>query len=80
LHLTGFAGPHYYNPWWRLQPTPGATDYIDARFDFVKDGSGDFDCEILHDLVDAFAFVMPEFAVADVEIGEVIDIVCKGAT
>ncbi|KAI1781439.1 hypothetical protein F4818DRAFT_436630 [Hypoxylon cercidicola] len=75
-NTVGFVGPHYYNPWWRLAPNPGATDYIDAHWEFEKPGGGDFDCAILEGLVDAFAFIQPEFAVGDIELGEVIDIVC----
>ncbi|KAK8124191.1 hypothetical protein PG999_004109 [Apiospora kogelbergensis] len=76
----GFAGPHYYNPWWKLQSQPGATDYMDVHFEFHKGGGGDFDCEFLQGLVDAFAFVAPEFAVGDVGLGEAVKVLCDCAS
>ncbi|KAI1759341.1 hypothetical protein GGR53DRAFT_150707 [Hypoxylon sp. FL1150] len=75
----GFAGPHYYNPWWRLQASPGATDYMDVHYEFHKGADGDFDCEILQAAVDGFAFVEPLFAVGDVSLGEEIKILCDCA-
>jgi hypothetical protein len=62
-----------------LQSQPGATDYIDAHWEFHKGGSGDFDCALLQGLVDAFAFIQPEFAVGDIGLGEAIDIACEAA-
>ncbi|KAK7981289.1 fungal specific transcription factor domain-containing protein [Apiospora arundinis] len=76
----GFAGPHYYNPWWKLQSQPGATDYMDVHFEFHKGSGGDFDCEFLQGLVDAFAFVQPEFAVGDIGLGEAIKVLCDCAS
>ncbi|KAI1765266.1 hypothetical protein GGR53DRAFT_490503 [Hypoxylon sp. FL1150] len=77
-NTVGFAGPHYYSPWWKTAG-PGATDYIDARWEFHgNSGVEDFACSLLEAAVDAFAFVEPEFTVADIELGELIDIVCKG--
>ncbi|KAI1089761.1 hypothetical protein F5B19DRAFT_495043 [Rostrohypoxylon terebratum] len=73
----GFAGVHYYNPWWKLQSQPGATDWMDVHYEFHKSGGGDFLCSILQDAVEAFAFVQPEFAVGDIELGEAIDILCE---
>lgn len=72
----GFSGPHYYNPWWKLQADAGATDYMDVHYEFHKEGEGGFDCEVLQEFADAFAFVQPEFAVADVSLGEAIQILC----
>ncbi|KAI1084832.1 hypothetical protein F5B20DRAFT_222812 [Whalleya microplaca] len=76
----GFAGPHYYNPWWKLQSQPGATDYMDVHFEFHKGAGGDFDCELLQDAVDAFAFVQPEFAIGDIGLGEAIKVLCDCAS
>ncbi|KAI1770792.1 hypothetical protein F4818DRAFT_445975 [Hypoxylon cercidicola] len=77
-NTVGFAGPQYYSPWWRTGEA-GATDYIDARWEFHETAtSEDFACDLLQAAVDAFAFIQPEFAVEDIELGEVIDIVCKG--
>lgn len=76
----GFAGVHYYNPWWKLQSQPGATDYMDVHYEFHKSPGGDFACEILQAAVDAFAFVQPEFAVGDIGLGEAIDILCDCAS
>ncbi|KAI8944516.1 hypothetical protein F4801DRAFT_594890 [Xylaria longipes] len=76
-NTVGFAGPQYYNPWWRLQETPGATDYIDAEWEFHVPPGGDFLCDLLQGFADAFAVIQPEFAVGDIGLGEGIDIICK---
>ncbi|OTA59578.1 hypothetical protein K449DRAFT_447841 [Hypoxylon sp. EC38] len=76
-NTVGFAGPHYYNPWWRTAPNPGATDYIDAHWQFEKQGGGEFTCEVLEDLVRAFAFLQPEFAIGDIELADAIKIACE---
>lgn len=68
LNTVGFAGVNYYDPYWREQPSPGATDWIDARGSFQVGPEEDFVCELLRDLVDAFAVVEPNFAVEDVEL------------
>ncbi|KAI0181664.1 hypothetical protein GGR52DRAFT_577999 [Hypoxylon sp. FL1284] len=78
-NTVGFAGPHYYNPWWRLAPEPGATDYIDAHFAFEKGSDGDFDCGLLMGLTEALAFVAPEFAIGDIGLGEAIDVICEAS-
>ncbi|OTA90549.1 hypothetical protein M434DRAFT_77744 [Hypoxylon sp. CO27-5] len=67
----------YYNPWWRTAPNPGATDYIDAHWQFEKQGGGEFTCEVLEDLVRAFAFLQPEFAIGDIELADAIKIACE---
>ncbi|KAL8737159.1 MAG: hypothetical protein Q9181_001977 [Wetmoreana brouardii] len=76
----GFAGVNYYNPYWRDQPSPGATDWIDARWAFHKPPEGEFACDLLMLAVDALAVVAPEFAVGEVELGEAIDVICKEET
>ena len=68
-NTVGFAGVNYYDPYWRVQPSPGATDWIDARWSFQVGPGEDFVCELLQDLVDAFAIVEPEFAVREIELG-----------
>ena len=78
-NTVGFAGVNYYDPFWRLQASPGATDWIDARWSFQVGPGGDFACELLQDLVDAFAVVEPEFAVGDIELGEAVDVLCEGS-
>lgn len=78
-NTVGFAGVNYYDPYWREQPSPGATDWIDARGSFQVGPGGDFACELLQDLVAAFAVVEPEFAVGDVELGKAIDVLCEGS-
>jgi hypothetical protein len=76
-NTVGFAGVNYYNPWWRLQPSPGASDFIDARWSFQVSPLGLFDCELLQDFVDVFALIAPEFAVEDVTLGDVVDLICE---
>ncbi|KAI0839756.1 hypothetical protein F5Y06DRAFT_286224 [Hypoxylon sp. FL0890] len=78
-NTVGFAGPHYYNPWWRVAPNPGATDYIDAHWEFEKPGGGEFACSVLQGLVKSFAFLQPEFAVGDIDLAEAIHILCEKA-
>jgi hypothetical protein len=74
----GFSGVNYYNPWWRENPA-GASDYLDVEYSFDSNGGGAFACEMLEAMVDAFAVVMPEFAVGDIELGEAIDVICEKA-
>ena len=76
-NTVGFAGVNYYDPYWRVQASPGATDWIDARWSFHVGPGGDFACELLQDFVDAFAIVEPEFAVEDTKLGNAIDVLCK---
>lgn len=78
-NTVGFAGVNYYDPYWRVQASPGATDWIDARWSFHVGPGGDFACELLQDLVDAFAVVEPEFAVGDIELGKAVDVLCEGS-
>lgn len=75
-NMAAFAGVQYYDPWWRLGP-PGPSDYIDVEYSFDSGGGGDFACDLLTGLVDAFAIVQPEFAVGDIELGEAINVICK---
>ena len=77
-NTVGFAGVNYYDPYWRVQASQGATDWIDARRSFNVGPGGDFVCELLQDLVDAFAIVELEFAVGDVELGKAVDVLCEG--
>jgi hypothetical protein len=68
---------NYFNPYWRVQENPGASDWIDARWSFQTGPGGNFLCGLLTDAVDAFALIEPEFAVGDVELGEEVNILCK---
>ncbi|KAK6084839.1 hypothetical protein SCUP234_03022 [Seiridium cupressi] len=79
-NTVGFSGPQYYNPWWRLQSQPGASDYMDVHFQFHEAGGGDFDCAILEVAAGALAFLGPEFAIGDIGIEEAIGIACEAAT
>lgn len=76
-NTVGFAGVNYYNPYWRVQQSPGATDWIDARWSFSTGPGGSFTCGLLEGLIDAFAIVAPEFAVGDIELGDAVDLVCE---
>ncbi|XXG98172.1 hypothetical protein Hte_004493 [Hypoxylon texense] len=79
-NTVGFSGPHYYNPYWKLQSEPGATDYMDVHFQFHEKGGGDFDCAILEGAAGALAFLGPEFAIGDIGLEEAIGILCEGAS
>lgn len=74
----GFVGINYFTPYWRLAAEPGATDFLDVRYNFNPIG-GDFLCDFIQDLIDGLAVVAPEFAVEDIELGEAIDAVCTSA-
>ncbi|KAI0010802.1 hypothetical protein F4779DRAFT_638430 [Xylariaceae sp. FL0662B] len=79
-NTVGFSGPHYYNPYWKLQSEPGATDYMDVHFQFHEKSGGEFDCAILEGAAGALAFLGPEFAIGDVGLAEAIGILCEGAS
>ncbi|KAK8071347.1 hypothetical protein PG997_011550 [Apiospora hydei] len=80
-NTVGFYGPHYYNPWWKLQAQPGATAYLDIEYGFHHGGTGgDFDCAVLQGAADALMFVAPEFAVGEIGLGEIIKVVCNWVT
>ncbi|KAI9850866.1 MAG: hypothetical protein M1838_004935 [Thelocarpon superellum] len=78
-NVAQFAGVQYFNPYWRLAPQPGASDFIDASWSFQVGPGGDFLCDFLADLTDALLVIEPEFAVEDVELGEEIQAVCQQA-
>ena len=78
-NAASFAGVQYYDQYWRLQPTPGSTDYIDASWDFQVGPGGAFACEFIHDLIDALGVIQPEFAIEDIELGEAIGAACTAA-
>lgn len=78
-NAASFAGVQYYDQFWRSQPTPGSTDYIDASWDFHVAPGGAFACEFIQDLIDALGVIQPEFAVADIELGEAIGAACMKA-
>lgn len=78
-NTVGFAGVQYYNMFWRQQPKPGSTAWIDASWTFHRAPGGDFGCEFIQGLIDALAVVAPEFAVGDVELGEAIEAGCEAA-
>jgi hypothetical protein len=59
-----------------LQSEPGASDYINAHFEFHKEGGGEFDCSLIEAELEAFAFLAPYFAVADIELGAAISVLC----
>lgn len=76
-NMAELAEVNYYSQFWRLAPQPGATDYIEAQYKFQVT-NGDFMCEFLELLADGLAVVAPEFAVADVELGEAMTAICQG--
>ncbi|KAK9415684.1 hypothetical protein SUNI508_10162 [Seiridium unicorne] len=72
----GFAGPYYYNLWWKLQEHVGASEYLDAHFEFHEGAGGDSFCDMLESILDSLAASAPEFAVADIELGEAAKVGC----
>lgn len=74
-----FAGVQYFDPYWRDQQTPGATDYLDVEFSFQVGPGGQFLCDYIGLLTDALAVVQPEFAVEDLELGEDLQALCQSA-
>ncbi len=71
-NTVSFAGVQYFGEFARLASTLGATDYLDAHWDFHVSSGDTFDCAFLGELIDAFAVVAPEFAEADIALGETI--------
>lgn len=78
-NMAELALVNYYSQFWRSAPEPGATDFIEAQYTFHST-SGAFDCEFLGVLADALAVIEPEFAVGEVELGEVVTAVCEKLT
>ena len=74
-----FAGVQYFDPYWRDQKTPGASDYLDVEFSFQVGPGGQFLCDFIEALTDALAVVEPEFAVEDIELGEELQAICQSA-
>jgi hypothetical protein len=73
----GFAGVNYFNPWWRLQPTPGSTAWIDVHLAFQVASDSPFECEIILATLDALAVLAPEFVIEDVALGDAINVLCE---
>ncbi|KAL9071734.1 MAG: hypothetical protein Q9161_003998 [Pseudevernia consocians] len=74
-----YAGVQYFDPYWRDQQTPGASDYLDVTYSFQVGPGGQFLCDFIELLTDALAVVEPEFAVEDVELGEELQAICQEA-
>jgi hypothetical protein len=74
-NTVGFAGVNYFDPYWRQQASPGASSWIDAHWQFETPNM-EFLCEILHDTIDVFEALAPEFAVGGITLGEMIDVIC----
>ncbi|KAK4692767.1 hypothetical protein P7C71_g4504, partial [Lecanoromycetidae sp. Uapishka_2] len=75
----GFAEVQYYDPYWRDQPKPGASDWIGVELSFQVGPEGQFLCDYIEVLTDALAAIEPEFAVEDVELGEELQAICEDA-
>ena len=75
-NAAGFAGVNYYGEYARLAQHEGATDWLDARWEFHVESGDKFDCEFLGELIDAMAVVQPEFAIADMSLGEAVSVTC----
>ncbi|KAI4123398.1 MAG: hypothetical protein LQ338_005279 [Usnochroma carphineum] len=76
-NAAAFAGVQYYGQFARLAPTLGATDYLDARWEFHAASSDKFDCAFLGELIDAMVVVAPEFALEDIGLGEAVSVSCE---
>jgi hypothetical protein len=59
----GFASVGYYGPYWHIDDVKLPTNYIYPHLRFAVAPDGDFLCELLNEIVDAFAIVEPEFAI-----------------
>ncbi|KAI8630557.1 hypothetical protein F5Y19DRAFT_49580 [Xylariaceae sp. FL1651] len=66
-----FAGPQY------VPPFPKGVSYIDTRFAFHEPPGGDFLCDLLEGPADALAFLLPEFTVEEIEVGEALTVICQ---
>ncbi|KAI0187634.1 hypothetical protein F4808DRAFT_465861 [Astrocystis sublimbata] len=66
-----FAGPQY------IPPQPMDESYIDTSFSFEVPPGGDFLCDLLEAAADDLAFVLPMFAVEEIEVGEALAIICE---
>ncbi|KAI0157523.1 hypothetical protein GGR57DRAFT_501132 [Xylariaceae sp. FL1272] len=71
ITLCNVVGPLY------IPPQPTAASFIDANFDFEVPPGGDFFCKLLEDASEAFVFLLPEFAVEEVEAGEALEVACE---
>lgn len=75
------TGSNSCNKFWRSAPEPGPTNYIYiyiyANWEFSAGPGGEFACEFLADLADAFIAIAPEFTVEDVALGEEIRVTCE---
>lgn len=72
-----FAGVHYLPEFWRQSTDPESTNmYIDAAWEFQTPRDSTIACDFIAEAMDMLAALAPEFAVADVELAEAIDIAC----
>ncbi|KAI4138201.1 MAG: hypothetical protein L6R39_006911 [Caloplaca ligustica] len=76
-NAAAFAGVQYFGEYARLAPTLSATDYLDARWEFHAGGNDKFDCAFLGELIDAMVILAPEFALADLGLGEAVMVSCE---
>lgn len=77
-NAAAFAGVQYYGEFASLAQTFGATDYMDARWEFHVASGDNFDCAFVGELIDAMAIMAPEFAIADIRLREAVTINCEG--
>jgi hypothetical protein len=72
-----FAAANYYNIFWHTDDVTSPSAWINADYKFqAAIPGGDFLCELIDDLIDAFALIEPEFAVEDIELEEAIGFLC----
>lgn len=76
---SSFAGVQYLPEYWRQADSP-STEFmwLESEWKFEANPQEQFDCEFLAGLVDAFVAVQPEFAAAEVELGDAIAAICTG--
>jgi hypothetical protein len=71
-----FAAVNYYSQYWRVEPQPGASDFIFANWNFQVAPGGDFLCNFLDGLIEGLAVIQPEFTVEGTELGDAINAIC----
>lgn len=75
----GFASVGYYGPYWHIDNVKTPTNHIYPHLNFAVSPSEQFVCELLNDIVDAFAVMEPGFTIGDVELGEAINVLCTAS-
>ena len=73
----GLASVGCYGQYWHVDDVTSPTAWIYPHWEFSKGADDDFFCNLLMDLVNAFAVFAPEFAIGDIELGGAVELICK---